>query len=198
MIRTQTGGHWIQGTILLALLSTPSLSLAASVSAIAVSESIVVGESTDIEVRLDLGAGENASIFEGHFDLTGSGSVMEEVVPTDISAGGPTWGSSAAGVVGTQARVSMTSSNLGGSRLVATLTVTGMAAGTFQIEFGDGSFAQRDIDVAPFFEDVFLTTTTGSVLAIVTVAEPVPALGPVGVVMLLASLLTSGVLVRHF
>jgi hypothetical protein len=200
MIRTWIASYWIQGAVLLVLLSSPSFSWAADVSASAMSNSIGVGESTEIEVRLDLGAGELASIFEGRFDLVGSGSVIEDVVPLDLTAGGPTWGASAGGIVGTQAQVSMTSSNAGGSRLVATLTIVGMAAGTFQVELGSGSFAQRDLDVSPFFEDVALTTPTGSVLVTVTVTggpQPVPALGRVGLLILVGSLLVSPAFVRR-
>ncbi len=146
---------------------------------------------------MNLEVGEEASIFEGRLDLIGSGSVIEQVVPLDLLAGGPSWGTSAGGIVGSQAQVSMTSSNMGGSRLVATLTVVGMSAGTFQVELAAGSFAQRDLAAFPFFEDVSLTTPTGSALVSVTVVsapQPVPTLGYLGAVMLFGCLISSQIL----
>lgn len=168
MTRTRITGYWIQIAIALALLWPPSPSRAATVTAIAVSPSINAGESTEIQVWLNLEVGEEASIFEGRFDLVGSGSAVEPVTGSDLVPGGPSWGTSFGGIVGSQAQVSLTSSNAGGSRLVATLTVTGLG-GTFQLKLGSGTFVQRDLNVSPFFEDVPLSTPVGTVLVTVTV-----------------------------
>jgi hypothetical protein len=112
-----------------------------------------------------------------------------------VTPGGPTWGSSFGGIVGTQMVLSLLSANTGGNRLIGRLGITGLAAGVFQIQLAAGTFAQRDIPAPPFEQDVPITTPLGAVLTFVTVttAPPqVPALGALPALALAGSLALSG------
>jgi hypothetical protein len=181
--------------LVVASLAVVSSASAATVSGSVGQASIAVGESTAIQIRLDLAGGEEASIFDGRFDLIGSATVVEEVLSSDLTAGGPSWTSAFGGVVAEQVQLSLTSANAGGSRLVATLTVTGLSAGTFLVELGAGNVVRRDLPVPPFIEDVPLTTPVGTVLAAVTVLAPLPALGGPGIAALVCSVIASWALV---
>jgi hypothetical protein len=148
---------------------------AATITASAAKDLIEIGEATSMDIVLELDAVsmEEASVFEGRFDFIGFGSVADATL---TSVGGPTWTSTAGNIVGTQAIVSLTSSNQGADRLLATLEVTGLAPGIFEIFLGSPTFASFDIDEAPFLQDLNIINATGDMLASVTVVPLPPAL----------------------
>lgn len=149
---------------IVALLSAQGPARAATISAVAEDTEIVVGESTRIDIFLELDEGELASIFQGRFDFTGTefaGSVLE--------AGGPTWGDPVFFEDLDGFAVSLTSSNRGGVRLVSSLTLTGLSEGTFDVRLGTPTFASFDVAEPPFTEDLELDPDPGTLLASVTI-----------------------------
>jgi len=169
---------------------------AAEVVANAQPVQVAVGGSAEIAIDLMLAPGEDASVFEGFFDLIGDGSVIVAVEDADLIPGGPTW-DMALGSAGNQLSiVSLTSNgNEGGTRLVGRLTVVGQQPGIFEIRLGAGTFVSRDVPPPEFGEDVPITTPVGTVLAVVQVSAvpSVPGLGPVGWVALFAVMGVIGV-----
>lgn len=143
---------------------------AATLTAIPAMDELLIGQTTSLEIVLELDAGEVASVFEGRFNLGGLGSVAN----ASLTAGGPTWSSSVGNISGTQAIVSLTSDNQGGNRLGATLGVTGLALGVFEVSLGSPTFASFDIDDPPFLQELDITNTTGEVLTSVNVV-PLPS-----------------------
>ncbi|MHA7838063.1 MAG: hypothetical protein ACX98W_11450 [bacterium] len=155
---------------------------AAEVVANAQPVQVAVGGSAEIAIDLVLAPGEDASVFEGFFDLIGDGTVIVAVDDADLIPGGPTW-DTALGSAGNQLSiVSLTSSNEGGARLVGRLTVVGQQPGTFELRLGAGTFASRDVPPPEFAEEVPITTPVGTVLATVQVAgvPSVPGVGSFG------------------
>ena len=134
---------------------------------------ISIAESTFIEIILDLDLTEQASTFEGRFDLVGFGTVAS----ASLSEGGPTWSSSFGNITGDQAVVSLTSSNQGGNRLVATFDITGLSTGVFEIILAQPTEASFDLDVPPFIQDLNITNLDNSTLATIKVVPLPPALG---------------------
>lgn len=158
----------IRSPFCLALIAGSGLSNAAEISATAADTSIGIGDTTTVEVFLDLQGGEEASLFEGHFDLGGLGSIASVV----LTPGGLSWGSSEGNVHNSQAIVSLTSANAGGSRQVATLQVTGIALGTLDISLGTpAALSAFDIPAPPFLQSLTIDTAIGTTLASVTVTD---------------------------
>ncbi|MEO0971750.1 MAG: hypothetical protein AAFX85_01550 [Pseudomonadota bacterium] len=144
---------------------------AASITA-SVTESVIgVGESSTVNLFLSLAPGEEASVFEGRFGLSG----LDTVATVALTPGGPTWTSVAGGINGGDAVVSLTSNNTGGDRLVAQLTVMGLSNGTLDILFAD-ALAAFDIPGPPFLDQLTLTNAMGDTLASVAVVPVPPAL----------------------
>ena len=148
---------------------------AATITASAAKDLIEIGEATTVDIVLELDAVfmEEASVFEGRFDFNGFGSVADAKF---TSVGGPTWTSTLGNSVGTQAIVSLTSNNQGADRLLATLEVTGLAPGIFEVYLGSPTFAAFDIDNAPFLQELNITNATGDMLASVRVVPLPPTL----------------------
>ena len=126
---------------------------AATITASAAMDEILIGQTTSLEIVLELDAGEEASVFEGRFDLGGFGTVAD----AGLNAGGPSWSSSFGNISGAQAIVSLTSDNQGGDRLVGTLGLTGLALGIFEFTLGSPTFASFDIDDPPILQDLDIT-----------------------------------------
>jgi len=167
--RAAVGSAWLLG---LAIFFASQSAMAAMITTVIESDSIQIGESTSIQIFLDLEAGEEASIFEGTFDMTGATTV--EVIYVEPSE---EWDSAFGGIFGNAIEVSLTSNNMGGLRLVAEVEVEGLVLGTYQILLGFDTYAERDLDVPPFFEDIPISNSLGSVLASVAVVpEPGTAL----------------------
>jgi len=154
-----------------------------------------IGESKDIVLELELGPAEEASVFEARFALefvpAGTGGPVASVA---VFADGPDWDWDDATAVIDQdvIRVSLLSANLGGTRAVATVSVTGVSDGEVDIVLLDESVLQRDIPFAPFLEDVPLETPPGTVLATVVVPEPSAALLRAAALLALLGLRTHG------
>jgi hypothetical protein len=151
--------------LFLGLAAWAGTSTAAQVTATVTKNPILVNETTTVNIFLDLEAGEQASVFEGRFGLTGLGAVAN----ASFTPGGPTWDSSIGSIQDTLATVSLTSSNTGGRRLVGSLDITALALGTFEVVLSSPTLASRDTDVPPFFEEVPIHTATGTVLVDVQV-----------------------------
>ncbi len=143
---------------------------AAVIQATPVSSEINVGQQVIVDVAVQLGVGETASIFEADFALVGFGTIAAVA----LSPGGPTWPNAEGNVVGGVATVSLTSNNAGNTRRVGQLTVTGSHAGTLEVRLGQDTILQRDIPAEPFFANVPLTTATDTLLATINVV-PEPA-----------------------
>ena len=163
------------GLAVLLLTGTGTAAAATITGEIDGASTLEVGETTLVSLYLELADDEEASIFQGAFDLVGLVvSADAEAVMTAVSA---EW-SGAGNVVGDQLMVSLTSENAGGKRLVGQLLVTAVAEGFFDVLLGTPTFAQRDIDVFPFVEGVEIQTLTGALLARIEVASvPVPEPG---------------------
>lgn len=172
---------------------------AAEIAASAQPVQVAVGGSAEIAIDLVLAPGEDASVFEGFFDLIGDGTVIVAVDDADLIPGGPTWDSSFGSAGNQLSIVSLTSNgNEGGTRLVGRLTVVGQQPGTFELRLGAGTLISRDVPFPELFEDVPLTTPVGTVLATVQVRVPsVPGLGPVGWVVLSVTLGMMGIAPRR-
>ena len=155
--------------LFLGLATWAGTSTAAQVTATVTNTPLLVNATTTVNIFLDLEAGEQASVFEGRFDLTGLGSVAN----ASFTPGGPTWDSAFGSIQGDLATVSLTSGNTGGSRLVGSLDITGLAPGTFKVVLSSPTLAARDINVSPFLQDVPITTATGTVLVSVSVTKSV-------------------------
>jgi len=143
---------------------------AASVSALASKSTIQIGESTTVDLLLNLGPEEAASVFEGTFPISG----LDTVVSANISAIGPTWPNAASNILNDSALFSLTSNNNSDpTRLLATLGITGLSNGVSEITFDSSTFAAFDIPTFPFSQNLVLTNTSGEVLAGITVVpEP--------------------------
>ena len=89
------------------LLLAASGASAATISAVASSHVDQPGEAY-IDISLDLAPGEQASIFEGRFDLIGVGSVVQTPGPGNVLAGGPTWDTAFGNIVTSQLVLSLT------------------------------------------------------------------------------------------
>lgn len=146
--------------------------LAATIVAVPSRQFVGLGDSFTIDLFLDLEPGEEASVFEGRFELDGLGSVLSV---DSVTAGGATWDSAFHTLIGSALAISALSSNTGGSRLVASLGVTAIGGGTFRVLTDEGSFAQRDIPEFPFLEDVPIDTAPGTEISRIS-TTPVPAL----------------------
>ena len=158
--------------VVLALLST-SVARAATVSAVASVDTLSLNESAQISLFLNLDPTEEASVFEGVFNLNGLGSVADAA----LNVGGPTWSSSFGNIVGDQALLSLTSNNDStSSRLLGVLDVLALSPGVFEVVFDANTFASFDIDVSPFVQDLALSNFDGQVLASVAVVPVPPAL----------------------
>jgi hypothetical protein len=195
MPRPRTAARWLGCALAAACLLGARAGLAATLTAAPSSGVLLVGEPLDIDLTLELDPGEEASVFEGRFDLTGVGSAVQSLGPGDVLAGGPSWDSSFGGVLGGQLLLSLTSSNAGGSRLVGRVHVTGLSSGIFEIRLAAGSFAQRDVEGPPYLLDVPISNPVGSVLVTLIVGLPapqVPALGGAGALALAAALAFAG------
>lgn len=146
---------------------------AASVNAISSASEIGVGDTGQISVYLNLAPTEEASVFEGVFDIVGLGSIANVAV-SDIGA---TWPNRASNILEDEARLSLTSNNDGtSSRLLARFEIEGVAPGALQVLFNDASFASYDLDEPPFIADLPLSNAQGEVLSAVQVV-PLPGAG---------------------
>ena len=153
-----------------ALLSITTVN-AASVSALITSDTLAINDTAQISLILHLGPGEEASVFEGIFNLNGLGTVAS----ASLNSGGPSWPSAFGNIVGDQALLSLTSGNNAiSSRLLGAIDILALNPGTFDVIFNDATFAAFDIDVNPFIQDLALSNINGEVLASATVV-PVPA-----------------------
>jgi hypothetical protein len=185
--------HTLRALLAATLLLAAGSASAATISAVASGHGFLPNNAFDVDISLDLGVGEEASVFEGRFDLIGVGTVVQNLGSGDVLAGGPSWDSAFGNIVTSQLLLSLTSSNTGGSRLVGRVRVTGLASGIFQIRLASGTFAQRDIPAPPFVLDVPITTPPGTVLVEVQIDAPqVPALGPAGALALAGALAWTG------
>jgi hypothetical protein len=142
---------------------------AAFISANAELDQISIGEETTIDIILELGLTEEASVFEGRFNLFGLGVIAS----VDLEPGGPSWTSGVGNINDSQVILSLTSDNQGGDRLVASMLLTGLNPGTFEVILDDPTFASFDIDDPPYLQDIGITNTSGDVLASVNVV-PIP------------------------
>ncbi len=134
-------------------------------------DSMLVGESIDVELSLNLGLSEKVSAFEGIFSLMG----LDSIANVSLSnVGGPTWSSAVGNIVRDEVGLSTTSSNLGGIRSLGTATVFGTNPGTLQLFFLDSSFAATDIGGTPFVMDVPISNTDREVLGTIQVRTSVP------------------------
>ncbi len=161
----------------LALLTGVSLwsgmASAAMISGYAENDVIGIGETTTVNITLELAPGEVASVFEGRFDLVGLGSVAD----ANFTPGGTSWSSGFGNIVGTEAIASLTSDNIGDNRLIGSFDVTGVSVGAFDILLGSPTIASFDTATAPYLESLDITTDSGSSLASVQVV-PLPATLP--------------------
>lgn len=148
---------------------------------------LLPGESTGVDLFLDLGAEEQASLFQGVFAAVGSGgasgvlsgSGTDGVIDTRLAVlGGDignTWPNAAANRVDGNSGVSLslTSDNTGGERLVLSLTLTASGAGTIDLVVSEtGALVQRDLSTPPFIEDVSVSNLGSSLATINVVPEP--------------------------
>jgi ELWxxDGT repeat protein len=161
----------------LLLVLEPQPIQAATINAILAPGTLGVGDSFEIEISLDLGANEEASVFEARFDLLG----LEHVSDITLSEGGETWDLSVGNFLDSQALLSLTSANTGGIRQVAVLSGTLSAPGPFGVTLAPGTIVQKDLAGPPFIEDVVLETMPGTLLAgfgdlseLLAPAEPEP------------------------
>lgn len=156
---------------------------AAVLTATPASSSVAAGEDVQIELLVELGAGEVASIFEADFELVGVGVVADVA----LEAGGPTWSQVEGNVAGGFASLSLTSSNQPGTRRLGLLTVTGVAGGVLEVRLGEGAILQRDTNSDPFIADVPLATEPETLLAsIEVVPEPAATLASLAALVSLA------------
>lgn len=144
---------------------------------------------TVIQLYVDLN-GDEASIAEGAFGLVptvGDWDVELSLVRVDPSQdpfGVGTWPSAFGNTAPTQAAVSLTSNNLGGERLVAELILFCRSCNEgdiFDVNLDRFTLA-KDLDQAPWVEDVLFTPQVGSHLARVELMVPEP-----GTVLLLGA-----------
>jgi hypothetical protein len=162
---------------LLLLLVLPRETHAATITGTPASDAILVGETVTIDVDLVLDAAEVASVLELKLDLDGLDSVVKlDDVSTDFVFCQSWSGLKDGSVVDSNATVSCTSENEGGTRLSASLSVTGLGLGLFRILLGPGSFAQQDTETFPFIEDLPLDPSPGTVISSVAVV-PEPGAG---------------------
>lgn len=144
---------------------------AATISAAVAPATVAIGEQVDVTLHIDLDLGEEASIFEAAFSLSGTGTLA-----IDPGGFGPTWDEHFGNVAGGTATISLTSNNRSDHDVLAALVLVGLAPGTLELSLEPGSFIQRDTDSFPFFEDLPLGPFPGSVLtSIVVVPEPATA-----------------------
>jgi probable HAF family extracellular repeat protein len=140
---------------------------------------IGVEETTVVRLFLDLEPDEEASVFEGVFDLNQTNLAV--VIDETTLATGPTWESALCSVHFQSSKMlcSMTSENLGGRRLLVEFIVATLDLGTLRIRVSDSAplLLQKDIEGPPFLEDVPLDNLPGEILASIPVA---PALGDPG------------------
>lgn len=165
------GNRWFPraAAIVALLLAMAGRAPAAVLQATPSTDTIDVGEPVVVELAVQLGAGETASIFEADFQLVGLGTIAG----VTLVPGGPTWPNADGSVAGGFAMVSLTSNNAGGTRRVGQLTVTGTQAGALQVRLGAGTLLQRDLVADPFIENVPLATAEGTLLATINVVpEP--------------------------
>ena len=161
---------WI---LLLSLGTLPAR--AATISAFTNTLVIGVGSTATVELRLELAFLEDASIFEGHFDLVGLGSSADASV--QLLGFGNTWDSPFGGISLTQLVLSLTSSsNRDDHSLLATIDVVGLAPGSFALVLATGTHVRRDIAVSPVFEELALDTVVGTTLVTIQVV-PEPSTG---------------------
>lgn len=168
----------LQVATLSAALMLPCVATSATLSASGATQ-IQVGATASVTLNVTLDAGEDASVFEGVFDLTGLGSIADLTI--DGSGYGSSWDAGTFGnVLGAQQelRLSLTSSsNRADHSLLATLDITGLSQGAFEIVVSSGTFLQRDTNTSPFFEDVPLGPPTGTVIGLIEIVpEPSTAL----------------------
>lgn len=154
------------------LLAMAGRAPGAVIQATPATDTIDVGEPVVVDLVVQLGAGETASIFEADFQLVGLGTIAG----VTLVPGGPTWTSVDGSVAGGFAMVSLTSNNAGGTRRVGQLTVTGTQAGALQVRLGAGTILQRDLVADPFVENVPLATAEGALLATINVVPEPDAL----------------------
>lgn len=146
---------------------------AASISA-SVSRSVLgIGESSTVELFLNLEAGETASVLEGVFGISGLGTVASGA----ITQTGPTWPNAASNILGGEALVSLTSDNDGAAqRSIATLSFTALSAGTLALSFDGRTFAAFDTAAFPFSQNLALSNAPGDLLASISVVPEPSAL----------------------
>jgi hypothetical protein len=153
-------------------LALPALAGAAEITASPAAAAIDVGGEVAVAVDLVLAGDEVAAIFEAGFEMTGYGSVAGAA----LTPGGPTWPQQGTngGIFANVALVQLDAEteNAGGVRRVATLHVSGVAAGTFELRLAEGSYVRSFAPAPPFYADVPLDTATGALLATVQVPEP--------------------------
>jgi hypothetical protein len=172
--------QYIVGATLALVASLPVS--AASISAQASSNSIEVGEVATADLVLNLAPGEAASVFEGTFGISGLGTVTS----ASINATGPSWPNAASNIKDGNALFSLTSENDSDpTRLLATVSFTGLSAGTTNVTFDSKTFAAFDIPSFPFSQNLFLGNTSGQILTSITVV-PEPSV----VAMLMLGLVT--------
>jgi hypothetical protein len=157
------------------LLLAGQTSSAASLTATALDEMLAPGGTTTVSVSLELGEGEVASVFEGTIQLMGSTLDVTSTITAPVSIG-LSWPGALQNVQDDQVSLSLTSSNAGGNRLLASFEITvGQEAGTLTVLMLDGAFAQRDLDQPPFTMDVPIDNV-GLPLAQISIPEPSTAL----------------------
>ena len=168
------GNRWFPRAvaIVVLLLAMAGRAPAAVIQATPSTDTIDAGEQVVVEVAVQLGAGETASIFEADFQLVGLGTIAG----VTLVPGGPTWTSVDGSVAGGFAMVSLTSNNAGSTRRVGQLTVTGTQAGKLEVRLGADTILQRDIAASPFIENVPLATAAGTLLATINVVPEPDAL----------------------
>ncbi|MEM7315189.1 MAG: hypothetical protein AAF497_18765 [Planctomycetota bacterium] len=146
---------------ILALLAAPT-SAALVIWANAESDSIAVGSSTTLDIVLAPTQGEQPSVFEGRFGLSGIGDVADVSIDDE---GFESWSFAASSIVDDLLIVSLTSENLGGQRTIARLTVIALAPGVFDLNLAEPTFASTDTDMFPFIVDLPIETAIGNSLA---------------------------------
>lgn len=178
LIKSESGSGMVRlsCTAFVTLLIVSGAANAATIVAIPSAAQVAVGEQLTIELHVNLGVGESASIFQGEFSLSGPG-----LMSVDPIGYGGTWASTfpnAPTAASASATMSLTSaSNRSDHSLLGTLIVDTSAAGLISLLIDPDTFLQRDLAIFPFFEEVTLQNAMGSELTQITVVpEPSAAL----------------------
>jgi hypothetical protein len=166
---------------------------AASLRAEGGSGNMRVGETRSVSLVLDLAPGEQASVFEGSLQLSGGEAANAELV-----AGSANWSSAVGRLSSGSIKLSLTSNNAAGSRVIGTLRLTGKQLGNLSLRLEGQSLLAEDTSTAPYTRNVSLSTPAGTTLASINVVSDgngaaAPGLPASGVALLCTALAALGV-----